>query len=215
MFKALYLLARRRGVGVPPVQGVPSTRSGGGGVRCGSPNTARSRHICPQTCIRKYFTPSLSGQILIYCFASAHAYRLFRGVGKGVGVSKIGLGHFEDTHSPVVLCALGGLCISTIAIVVAPTIFWSEFEIDTIAQPGKELPYIWPPVMTARIGLYSSLSLLRSLLLYKGCVREHLPACNERDSMRGCRVVAIANNADAHNVKELPPQNFQVVLIDR
>ncbi|CAN0122704.1 unnamed protein product, partial [Hapterophycus canaliculatus] len=60
------------------------------------------------------------------------------------GVSLLGLGHFEDTHSPIILCALGGLCVSLLGVLVPPTMFWAEFEIGSIAEPGKELPHIWP-----------------------------------------------------------------------
>ncbi|CAM9352397.1 unnamed protein product, partial [Hapterophycus canaliculatus] len=67
---------------------------------------------------------------------------MFRKVGKGV--SLLGLGHFEDTHSPIVLCALGGLCVSVLGVLVPPTMFWAEFEIGSIAEPGKALPHIWP-----------------------------------------------------------------------
>lgn len=69
---------------------------------------------------------------------------MFRKIGKGVGF--IGLGHFEDTHSPIILCALGGLCVSVLGVLVPPTMFWAEFEIGSIAEPGKELPHIWPQV---------------------------------------------------------------------
>ena len=69
---------------------------------------------------------------------------LFRSVGKGV--KKIGLGHFEDTKSPVILAALGGLCISTIGVLVPPSMFWAEFEMKSIAEPGRALPHIWPQV---------------------------------------------------------------------
>ena len=67
---------------------------------------------------------------------------LFRSVGNGV--KKIGLGHFEDTKSPVILAALGGLCVSTIGVLVPPSMFWSEFEMQSIAEPGRDLPHIWP-----------------------------------------------------------------------
>ena len=73
---------------------------------------------------------------------------MFRKVGKGVHA--LGLGHFEDTKSPIILCALGGLCISILGVLVPPTMFWAEFEIGSIAEPGKELPHVWPPVSRGR-----------------------------------------------------------------
>ncbi|CAN0041542.1 unnamed protein product, partial [Sphacelaria rigidula] len=66
----------------------------------------------------------------------------FRRVGKGVGA--IGLGHFENPPAPVILCALGGLSISIIGVLVPPSMFWAEFEIGSIADPSKELPHVWP-----------------------------------------------------------------------
>ncbi len=69
---------------------------------------------------------------------------MFRRIGKGVKF--IGLGHFEDTKSPIILAALGGVCVSVIGVLVPPTMFWAEFEIGSIAEPGKDLPHIWPQV---------------------------------------------------------------------
>ncbi|CAM9358607.1 unnamed protein product [Ectocarpus sp. 13 AM-2016] len=67
---------------------------------------------------------------------------VFRKIGKGVSI--LGLGHFEDTDSPIILCALGGLCVSVLGVLVPPSMFWAEFEIGSIAEPGKDLPHIWP-----------------------------------------------------------------------
>ncbi|CAM9780961.1 unnamed protein product [Pylaiella littoralis] len=67
---------------------------------------------------------------------------MFRKVGKGVSI--LGLGHFEDTKSPIILCALGGLCVSVLGVLVPPSMFWAEFEIGSIAEPGRDLPHIWP-----------------------------------------------------------------------
>ena len=58
----------------------------------------------------------------------------------------MGFGSFEDTDSPILLAALGGLCVSIIGILVPPSMFWSEYEIGSIAEPGKDLPYVWPQV---------------------------------------------------------------------
>lgn len=76
-----------------------------------------------------------------------NTFSMFRKVGKGV--SLLGLGHFEDTKSPVILCALGGLCVSILGVLVPPSMFWSEFEIGSVAEPGRELPHIWPQVNKA------------------------------------------------------------------
>lgn len=65
-------------------------------------------------------------------------------------MNKTGLGQFADTKYPVVLAALGGLCASVIGVLVPPTMFWSELEIASIAEPGKDLPNIWPQVGQTR-----------------------------------------------------------------
>lgn len=78
---------------------------------------------------------------LLCCFNN---FRMFRKVGEGV--SRLGLGHFEDTRSPIMLCALGGFCVSALGVLVPPTMFWSKVEIGSIAEPGRDLPHIWPQV---------------------------------------------------------------------
>lgn len=84
-------------------------------------------------------TQQINAPLLKYC-------SFFRRLGNGVG--KVGLGHFEDTESPIMLAALGGLCVSVIAVLVPPTMFWAELEMETIASPGKDLPHIWPQVVS-------------------------------------------------------------------
>lgn len=71
-------------------------------------------------------------------------FSFFRKVGDGI--RKTGLGHFEDNKSPIILAILGGLSVSIIGIFVPPTMFWSEFEMETIAVPGTDLPQVWPQV---------------------------------------------------------------------
>lgn len=71
-------------------------------------------------------------------------FSFYRLIGKGV--KRSGFGYFEDTKSPILLAAVGGLCISIIGILVPPSMFWSEFEIGSIAEPSKSLPHIWPEV---------------------------------------------------------------------
>lgn len=69
---------------------------------------------------------------------------MLRTVGKGVNL--LHLGAFEDTESPIILCALGGLCVSILGVLVPPSMFWAEMEMGSIAEPGKDLPHIWPQV---------------------------------------------------------------------
>ena len=71
-------------------------------------------------------------------------YSLFRGVAKGV--KRVGLGNFETTSRPILLAALGGLLVSTLGILIPPSMFWSESETGVIAEPGTDLPHIWPQV---------------------------------------------------------------------
>lgn len=80
----------------------------------------------------------------------------------------IGLGNFRNTHAPVFLCALGGLCISVLGVLVPPSMFWAEFEIGSIADPSKELAHIWPPVNIA----------LTKGLIMPYCMRTLLTCCS-------------------------------------
>ena len=104
-----------------------------------------------------------------------HLYRIFRGVAKGV--ERIGLGDFETTNRPIVLAALGGLSISILGVLVPPTMFWSEFEIGVIAEPGTDLPHVWPPVGSGHC------------FVELGCLRITHPP-EKRRSKRGQRVFA-------------------------
>lgn len=63
-------------------------------------------------------------------------------------VKAIGFGDFDTTNRPIVLIALGGLFVSILGVFMPPTMFWSEYEVGAIAEPGKDLPYVWPPVGT-------------------------------------------------------------------
>lgn len=60
---------------------------------------------------------------------------------------KLGLGYnFEITTCPILMCAVGGLFVGTIGVLVPPTMFWSEGEINTLAVPGTDLPHMLPQV---------------------------------------------------------------------
>jgi len=39
---------------------------------------------------------------------------------------------------------LGGFLIGVIGILLPPTMFWGEFEINTLANPTRPLAHIWP-----------------------------------------------------------------------
>ena len=41
---------------------------------------------------------------------------------------------------------LGGLLVGILGVLVPPTMFWGEYEIQTLADPiHRPLPHIWPP----------------------------------------------------------------------
>lgn len=39
---------------------------------------------------------------------------------------------------------LGGLLVGVLGVLVPPTMFWGEYEIQTLADPSRRLPHIWP-----------------------------------------------------------------------
>ena len=41
---------------------------------------------------------------------------------------------------------LGGFLIGCIGVLLPPVMFWGEFEINTLANPSRRLPHIWPQV---------------------------------------------------------------------
>ena len=50
----------------------------------------------------------------------------------------------QEHHTPIKSGLLGGLIVGVIGVLVPPTMFWGEYEIQTIADPSKGLPHIWP-----------------------------------------------------------------------
>ncbi len=43
---------------------------------------------------------------------------------------------------------LGGFLIGCLGVLLPPVMFWGEFEINTLANPTRRLPHIWPQVGT-------------------------------------------------------------------
>lgn len=39
---------------------------------------------------------------------------------------------------------IGGLLVGVIGVLLPPTMFWGEFEINTLADTSRPLPHIWP-----------------------------------------------------------------------
>lgn len=50
----------------------------------------------------------------------------------------------QEHHSPIKCGVLGGFLIGIIGILLPPTMFWGEFEINTLANPTRPLAHIWP-----------------------------------------------------------------------
>lgn len=50
----------------------------------------------------------------------------------------------HEHHTPVRSGLLGGLLVGILGVLVPPTMFWGEFEIQTLADPSRRLPHIWP-----------------------------------------------------------------------
>lgn len=50
----------------------------------------------------------------------------------------------QEHHTPVRSGLLGGLVVGVLGVLVPPTMFWGEYEIQTLADPSKPLPHIWP-----------------------------------------------------------------------
>lgn len=42
---------------------------------------------------------------------------------------------------------IGGFLIGIIGVLLPPTMFWGEFEINTLANPLRPLAHIWPQVI--------------------------------------------------------------------
>ncbi len=55
-----------------------------------------------------------------------------------------GNGVLQEHHSPIKCGVLGGFLIGIIGILLPPTMFWGEFEINTLANPTRPLAHIWP-----------------------------------------------------------------------
>ncbi|CAM9694292.1 unnamed protein product [Discosporangium mesarthrocarpum] len=70
----------------------------------------------------------------------------FRSMHKTIGkiVKQMGLGSYKKSDHPIVLSVLGGIVLAVIGVLFPPTMFWSEFEIGSIASPGLPLEHIWP-----------------------------------------------------------------------
>ena len=52
----------------------------------------------------------------------------------------------QEHKTPVACGTLGALLIGCLAIVLPPVAFWGELEINTLADPTRPLPHLWPQV---------------------------------------------------------------------
>ncbi|KAK9829338.1 hypothetical protein WJX72_005245 [[Myrmecia] bisecta] len=50
----------------------------------------------------------------------------------------------QEHHTPILSGLSGGLLIGVIGVLCPPTLFWGEYEIQTLADPSHPLPHIWP-----------------------------------------------------------------------
>ena len=50
----------------------------------------------------------------------------------------------QEHENPVRCGVVGGFLIGVIGILLPPTMFWGEFEINTLADNTRPLPHIWP-----------------------------------------------------------------------
>jgi H+/Cl- antiporter ClcA len=94
----------------------------------------------------------------------------------------------QEHHAPVKCGILGGFLIGVIGVLLPPTMFWGEFEINTLANPARPLPHIWPqsgiwgtgpfedgaysPAMYALIGFVKLLAI--SITVLSGMCAPHI-----------------------------------------
>ena len=53
-------------------------------------------------------------------------------------------GFLQEHHTPVRSGLLGGALVGLLGVLVPQTMFWGEYEIQTLADPSIKLPHIWP-----------------------------------------------------------------------
>ena len=60
----------------------------------------------------------------------------------------------QEHHAPVRCGVIGGFLIGVIGVLLPPVMFWGEFEINTLANPSRALPHIWPQAGIWGTGLF-------------------------------------------------------------
>lgn len=50
----------------------------------------------------------------------------------------------QEHHAPIRCGFVGGFLVGVIGVLLPPTMFWGEYEINTLADQGRPLPHIWP-----------------------------------------------------------------------
>ncbi|CAD7703151.1 unnamed protein product, partial [Ostreobium quekettii] len=50
----------------------------------------------------------------------------------------------DEKRRPVLCGAIGGVLIGLIGVWLPPTMFWSEYEMETVANPEIKLAHVWP-----------------------------------------------------------------------
>ncbi|CAM9861958.1 unnamed protein product [Phaeothamnion confervicola] len=77
---------------------------------------------------------------------AAAAGLLFAALHRGLGarIKRAGLGDFERGERPLLLAGLGAAAVAALGVLVPPSMFWSEMEMEALAVLGSPLPHIWP-----------------------------------------------------------------------
>ena len=50
----------------------------------------------------------------------------------------------QEHKTPVACGTLGGLLVGILGVLLPPTMFWGEFEINTLIDNSRPLPHVWP-----------------------------------------------------------------------
>ncbi|CAM9457455.1 unnamed protein product [Chrysoparadoxa australica] len=82
-------------------------------------------------------------------------------------IEQKGFGAFDDLHAayPLLKTAVGGVLLGTIGIFLPATMFWSEVELASVADPSLPLPHIFPRDGFWATGAFDSWAMSPHILL--------------------------------------------------
>ena len=103
---------------------------------------------------------------------------------------------------------LGGLLVGILGVLLPPTMFWGEFEINTIADNNRPLPHIWPKggVIGGLEPFYDGdypwwlclvLSLVKMIAISVSVLAGARPACSAMDDCN-CMCVPATQSHETH-----------------